>query len=152
MPAQSQLRLDDFLAYRTVRLADKMSRAVSGIYKTRFGLTIPQWRIIATIAAQPGLSAKHIAGNTAMDKVKVSRAVQQLMSRGLLERVPLPDDGRAYQLLLTDKGTQLYQTIVPLAREWQAQLLAVLSDEERDTLMDAIDKLELALDSSEQRA
>lgn len=67
------LDLEHFLPYRLSVLSNTVSTALAGAYARRFGLSIPQWRVIAVLARTPGLSAAAVAERTAMDKVAVSR-------------------------------------------------------------------------------
>jgi DNA-binding MarR family transcriptional regulator len=98
------LVLETFLPYRISRLAERVSRSLSQVYSERFGISVPQWRILATLAEAPGLTAQRVAACTNMDKVKVSRAVAELESRGHLRRERSARDGRASDLHLTDEG------------------------------------------------
>ena len=65
-----------------------------------------------------------------MDRVRVSRAVIRLADKALVNRQPHPDDQRAQRLMLSDKGSAIYQDIVPLAFALQSQLLQLLTVEE----------------------
>ena len=76
------LDLEHFLPYRLSVLANTVSTALAGAYALRFGLTIPQWRVIAVLARTPGLAAADVVERTAMDKVAVSRAVAGLARHG----------------------------------------------------------------------
>ena len=82
------LHLDRFLPYRLSVLSNTVSMSIAGAYEREFGLTIPQWRVMAVLARLPDLSAVEVAERTAMDKVAVSRAVQALLgSKRRLARV-----------------------------------------------------------------
>ena len=64
MPAPANppaLSLEHFIPYRLSVLANTVSSALAGAYPSRFGLTIPQWRVIAVLARVPGLSAADVA-------------------------------------------------------------------------------------------
>ena len=56
--------------------------AIAAAYFAHFGLSIPEWRVMAVLAANPGLSAAEVTARTAMDKVAVSRAVATLLAAG----------------------------------------------------------------------
>lgn len=144
-----KLELDQFLPYRTVRLAGKLSEAVSAVYKERFNLTIAQWRVLATLGERTSLSAKEIGHSTAMDKVKVSRAVQELVARKLVQKDQDKEDKRAYHLSLTPSGQRLYDEIVPLALNWQTRLLGNISERELAVFMNIVSRLEGALDTQQ---
>ena len=77
--ADNPLHLDRFIPYRLSVLSNTVSMIIAGAYEREFGLSIPQWRVIAVLARYPDLSAVEVAERTAMDKVAVSRAVQGLL-------------------------------------------------------------------------
>jgi len=140
MPA-SRLKLDRFVPYRLSVLTNSVSRALALRYAERFGLTIPQWRIVAVLGHEPDLSAVEVAERTVMDKVSVSRAVSALESdRRLIRRVDR-DDRRRSLLRLSASGRALYREIIPLARSYEMQLLSTLTAGERSALDDLLTRL-----------
>lgn len=128
------LELARFLPYRLSLLSNLVSGAIAARYSERFGLTIPQWRVMAVLAIEPGLSAADVAVRTAMDKVAVSRAVATLLRTGKLERRPDASDRRRSQLQLSDQGRHVYAEIVPIAREYESLLLDALDSTDRAAL------------------
>ena len=86
----AKLHLGEFSALPAVGACPIPSvRAIAAAYFAHFGLTIPEWRVMAVLAANPGLSAAEVTARTAMDKVAVSRAVATL----LVGRPPAPHHG-----------------------------------------------------------
>lgn len=136
------LTLEQFLPYRISRLAERVSRSLSQVYAQRFSITVPQWRVLATLAERPGLTASAVTGLTNLDKVKVSRAVTELHERGLIGRRASAADRRAAELTLTGKGTALFARIAPLASDWENRLLQALSAQERRELFRLLSRLE----------
>jgi DNA-binding MarR family transcriptional regulator len=137
----ARLDLDRFVPYRLSVLTNRMSDAIARHYSKRFGLTIPEWRVMAVLGQTPGLSAREVAARTAMDKVRVSRAVANLMHRKRVARIGDAADGRITRLSLTRQGTAIYDEIVPLALHLEDVFLAALSPGERATLVTLMDKL-----------
>jgi DNA-binding MarR family transcriptional regulator len=134
MPATANppaLSLDRFVPYRLSVLANTVSAALSGAYGSRFGLTVPEWRVIAVLARAPGLSAAEVAARTAMDKVAVSRAVASLARGGRVRRAQAAHDRRRSVLTLTTRGRSVYRRIVPLALAYEQRLLEALSADEQ---------------------
>jgi DNA-binding MarR family transcriptional regulator len=134
MPRRETLHLERFLPYRLSVLSNTVSSAIAAAYFANFGLSIPEWRVMAVLAANPGLSAAEVTTRTAMDKVAVSRAVAALLIAGRLKRSTTPADRRRTQLALTPAGTRVYAQVVPMALQYERQLVAPLSKSERDTL------------------
>ena len=142
-----RLDLDHFLPYRLSVLSNKVSDAIARHYSDRFNLSIPEWRVMAVLGQTPGLSARDVAARTAMDKVQVSRAVANLVTRRRVQRDGDEDDGRVTRLSLTPKGRAIYDEIVPLALHLEAVFLAALSPAERETLDRLMDKLSRQVNS-----
>jgi DNA-binding MarR family transcriptional regulator len=134
MNARPKLHLEKFLPYRLSVLSNTVSGAIGAAYFLNFGLTIPEWRVMAVLAANPGLSAAEVTARTAMDKVAVSRAVASLISAGRLHRTTAPADRRRTHLALTRAGEQVYARVVPMALEYERNLVASLSRRDRATL------------------
>jgi DNA-binding MarR family transcriptional regulator len=135
------LRLGRFLPYRLSILAESVSRAFARQYGERFGISVPEWRVMAVLGESGPQTTKEVIARTRMDRVSVSRAAIRLDDKKLIIRAPVPGDMRAHRLRLSPRGTTTYREIVPLAFSLQAELMAGLSQGERDALESAIDKL-----------
>jgi DNA-binding MarR family transcriptional regulator len=140
--AVAPLALERFAPYRLSVLANTVSRAIARTYAERFDLTIPEWRVMAQLGRHGRLSASEIRGLTAMDKVRVSRAVARLVAAGRVRAGADPADQRRQLLALSAAGRRVYRAIVPLALEREATLLAPLDAVERATLDALLDKLQ----------
>jgi DNA-binding MarR family transcriptional regulator len=139
------LVLADFVPFRLNRLAVAVSDNLSAVYRERFGLEIPEWRVLVTVGGRGECSAQHIAASTRMHKTRVSRAVAALEERTLLARALNARDGRELRLHLTKAGQHVYDLLVPLALEREQQLLSCMDAHHRGAFRDALASLELAL-------
>jgi DNA-binding MarR family transcriptional regulator len=134
MTQSKNLRLAGFVPYRLSVLANTVSTAIAGAYAQRFGLSIPEWRVIAVLAEQPNLSAAEVAAQTAMDKVAVSRAVASLLRDKRLQRRMARADRRRSVLRLSVAGERVYSEVVPFALAYEKALLEPLDSADRITL------------------
>jgi DNA-binding MarR family transcriptional regulator len=135
------LELESFLPYRLSVLSNRVSGRIARSYETRFGLTIPEWRVMAVLGRFPGLTAAEVAERTAMDKVQVSRAVARLQRAGRIEQRAVDGDRRAKHLSLSASGELDHGEIVPLARELERKLVVALTPAERLQLDQLLEKL-----------
>ena len=135
-------KLEDFLPYRLSVAANRVSRLFAQRYSEEFGLTIPEWRVLATVGRFGSTSPSAVGECTAMDKVKVSRAAASLVARGLLRQSPDPNDGRGRLLRLTRKGASVHGGMVPIARELEAALAQKLGRSEWQALNRALVKFD----------
>lgn len=138
---RAPLDLDRFLPYRLDILAESVSRALSRLYQDRYGLGVPEWRVLAHLGQFAPIAARDIGAHSRMHKTKVSRAVAALERLGFLVRTGNDDDRRAALLSLTAKGRAAYDDLAPRAADFARHLLDDLSAAERRALDSAIDKL-----------
>lgn len=127
---EGMLRLDAYLPYRLSVASNAVSGLIARAYQDRFGLSIPQWRLICVLAEDRALTQGQIVARTVMDKVTVSRAAQGLLGRRLIARTDHQADARSHVLALTGEGRRLHAEISPLALAYEAALLAGLAPEE----------------------
>jgi len=120
--------LDDFLPYRLAVTAARVSREFSTRYRARFGITIPEWRVVAHLSQTGAVSVREIHARVDMDKSKVSRAASRLEAAGYVEKRVNPSDRRLLELTLTPKGQAMMLELAELARAYQAELEARLGE------------------------
>ena len=135
------LILDEYMPYRLSVASNAVSRLIARAYEDRFGLSIPQWRLMAVLAEKP-MTQQAIVARTAMDKVTVSRAAQLLLARHLVLRTAHEADGRSHILTLSEQGRELHAEIAPLALAYEAALLSGLTPAEVETLKRLLTRLE----------
>ena len=141
------LDLFRFVPFRLNRLAAEVSAALSGEYQERYGLDIPEWRVLATLGFRnEACSAQYIAHCTRTHKSTVSRAVTALMTRQLVERVENEDDRREFALRMTAKGRALYQKLIPRLLRKEQEIVSCLSAQEKKDFARMLGKIEKSLD------
>lgn len=118
--------LSTFLPYQLAVASSRISREFAERYRAEFGLTIPEWRVLAHLAQSDAVSVREIHARVDMDKSKVSRAAARLESAGLIEKRENAEDRRLLDMRLTAKGRDLIARIVPIADSYQAELVAQL--------------------------
>lgn len=144
--------LFQFVPFRLNRLAAEVSAALSDEYQVRYGLDIPEWRVIATLGFRDdACSAQFISQCTRTHKSTISRAVTALLDRELIERVENEDDRRAFELRLSAKGTALYEELIPRLLHKERDILSCLTAQERKDFAAALGKIERSLDLVQTR-
>ena len=144
------LVLDDFLPFRLSYTSNLVSDTIARAYEVLFGLSIPEWRVVAVVAETGGITQRAIGRKTRMDKVTVSRAAISLVGRGLMARQPHSGDRRSHMLVLTDQGRALHGAIAPKALDLEARIFARLGEEETRRFVDTLRRIDaVVLDLAE---
>jgi len=142
--ADVSLRLDAFIPYRLSVTSNLVSETIASAYQALFGLSIPEWRLIAVIAEDEGASQQQVGRRTRMDKVTVSRATIGLVDRGLVERRPHASDRRSQSLYLSATGRELYAQIAPKALELERRIFASFDPKEVTAFRDMLERVQEA--------
>ncbi len=139
----SKIILSQFLPYQLSITSNAVSDLVARSYRGRFGLKIPEWRVLAVLAERESATQRELVDATQMDKVTVNRASKALVERGLIGRAPNATDGRSHHLGLTKTGQELYTQIVPLALAVESEIEGILGREEAAQLFKLLSELQI---------
>src|SRR6266498_3725616 len=121
------LKLEQFLPYRLNVVASLVSQALSRIYVERYGVGVPEWRVLVTLGQFGAMTGKAIGAHSHMHKTKVSRAVALLEKRKLVARRSNSADMRESFLSLTTAGRAAYDELAPVAIDFAKRLTEVIS-------------------------
>lgn len=134
--------LETFIPFRLNRVSEQISLGFSRIYKGEYGMTRPEWRVLANLGQHQKLTAKRVGEISSQHKTKVSRAVSALEDRKWLIRTQNPDDRREEWLELTRAGINAYRKIAAEGKKHDTALLARLGATRARALLAALDALE----------
>ena len=135
------LKLEQFLPYRLNVVASLVSQALSRIYADRYGIGVPEWRVLVTLGQYGMMTGKAIGGHSHMHKTKVSRAVALLENRELVTRRANRADLREAFLALTPAGRAMYDDLAPIALDFATRLSEVVDPADRAAFERAVDRL-----------
>jgi DNA-binding MarR family transcriptional regulator len=138
------LSLERFMPYRLSYSANLVSEAIAQQYSVIFNLTIPEWRVVAHVAEQSGITQQEIGLRTRMDKVTVSRATIALAARGFVSRNKNPADRRSRLLSLTAAGQRLYAATAPRALELERAVFGQFSAAEMTAFRGFLQRVDAA--------
>ncbi len=138
---RAPLKLEKFLPYQLNVVASLTSQALSRVYSRRYGIGVPEWRVLVTLGQYGVMTGKAIGAHTHMHKTKVSRAVALLEKRKLLVRRTNRADMREAFLSLTAAGRAMYEELAPHALDFVRKLTEILNPSDRDAFDRALKKL-----------
>jgi DNA-binding MarR family transcriptional regulator len=147
-PNGTGLHIDQFITFRMTRLSNALRNNLSKRYLEEFGLSLPEWRLLALITRFSPVRFSELTSRSSMDKGQVSRTLRVMSKSGLIKMKVLKQRSRSAEALaapvvvsVTAKGRSLYEAVLPVARRRQAEMLLNLSPTERVQLYAILDKL-----------
>jgi DNA-binding MarR family transcriptional regulator len=124
-------RIADTLTFRVLVAANRIAQPFAERVGARFDLTLPEWRCMMALAAEPGRSGEDVARMMSMDKMSVSRSLRRLAKSGRAEAQPDPANAKRNQWQLTAAGWEVFDAIVPSALARDEAAFARLDPEAR---------------------
>ena len=124
------------LALTTTRLARLLRQ------QDRGELTLTTRAALATVERHGPLTLGELAQIEHIAPPTVTKVVNQLDDRGLVDRIPDRDDRRICRVAITPDGTALLDADRQRRTAWLASRLAELDASERERVVDALDVLE----------
>lgn len=142
---ERQFENEEFLLFRLSTVSRRVTNACAEVYFAEFGLTVPEWRLMAQIGRFGSISAKDIAEKISMDRVAISRAAAKCLAEDLITESAHPDDRRSKILSFTKKGKALYRDVIPRACELANVVESGLTRGEAKTLKALLDKVDASI-------
>lgn len=130
------------VAYRFSILANLSARCLAEMYTRRFGITMADWKTLAIVGHYEPVFPGWIARRTSMVPERVSRALDRLMEKGLVDRTLDREDRRRIVVTLSSRGRKAFAEIEAVRTAMEEELLGVLSAQEREALFAMLDKLD----------
>ena len=138
-----EFALHKFFPYMVRVFYRSVSESIAHIYTSKFNLSVSEWRVLVVLGTTNVFSASEIVERSSVTKVNVSRATKSLQKRGLLKRDINGTDKRRAALRLTADGKEIYTKLVPLVTALEEELLEGLTQEEFDTLLSLMSKIQI---------
>ena len=132
--------VDDYLP----ALLAQASRLISGEFHlvvTSQGFTVSEWRVLASLAGSEPVNIGQLAQITTMKQPTVTRVLDRMQSRGLVERLRHDGDRRVTLVRITPAGTRLVSKLIPQAREHERRVLEPFGQQHAEDLKATLRKL-----------
>lgn len=131
----------DLFSYRLAYMVRLNDRHAQSVLMEQHGLTLGEWRTLATIRYLGTPSLRHLARTTQQDEGLLSRYVKGLMGRGLVEKRASSEDQRVVELSLTAEGEALHGVVMTFAWQLNQDMFTDLTAAEQTQLLALLDKL-----------
>jgi len=106
-----------------------------------YNITPEQWAILFKLWEKDGQYQKQLGDSLLKDKPNITRILDLLQKRGLIERINDTADRRKFKIYLTEKGKIIIQEIIPIVNKLKESLYKNLSSEEIKNLKITLNKI-----------
>lgn len=113
-------------------------------------LTAAQHELLMNINHKPGSSQQQISDRLLVVKSNTSALLKKLLVRNLIQRKKDPNDGRNYQLFLTQEGEHKLKQSMTIQIEVVQAMTSVLTDEEIQINHEIMNRVYLSLNQLNQ--
>ena len=102
------------------------------------GVTRAQWKVLFRLTRTPGLRQVELADLLDVEPITLSRIIDRLEEAGHVERVPDPDDRRAWRLQVTEAAQPLVEKLRAVADEMIGDAFSGIDRQELDRARDVL--------------
>ena len=135
-----QQELEQAIPFLLTRAGSRMGNAFAKALKA-FDLNLSEWRVCASLLYVPRQTLSELSVHSSSDISALSRIIDRLESQDLVKRERSATDGRSIKIVLTRKGEELTQRIVPVAKQHESVLLSGFTASDVQSLRSMLLKL-----------
>jgi MarR family transcriptional regulator, transcriptional regulator for hemolysin len=137
-----------YVLFETARLMSKrFDQRAKGL-----GLTRAQCQVLVHLVRHEGINQAGLAELLELEPISLARCVDRMEQTGWIERRPDPSDRRARLLYMTDKARPLFDRILELGYETRMEALAGLAEDERERLLELLQRVRANFADKSDRA
>jgi len=123
--------LDDILMYQLYRIGRLLRFHLQKFLDAESKATPEQFFLLYRLYMKNGQTQRQLADTVLQDHPNITRLIDRLEERGYVSRETVENNRRAFNIILTDKGIQLFDSIIPVITREREQLLKGISAEEQ---------------------
>lgn len=121
--------VDDYLSYLLARASHQVAREFHAQLKPH-GLSVAEWRVLATLVDGDGLSLGELADAVLFKQPSLTKAIDRMERDGLVKRLPGAGDRRRIRIVVTSRGAAAVRGLLSRAKLHEARILAAYRPEE----------------------
>ncbi|WP_245799273.1 MarR family winged helix-turn-helix transcriptional regulator [Virgibacillus siamensis] len=140
------LSLDKAIGSATVRLSKKISRIINHHLK-EFNITTEQWAVLRTVYESGLINQRTLSERADKDKATLTKILDLLEKHEYTTRVQNPDDRRSFLIQITEKGSNLVNSVGPYLKEVYSELIGDIDSEKLRLYQEVLSSLENNIDS-----
>lgn len=127
---------------RLLTCTQLIEKKVRGQLREQFDTTLPRFDLMAQLERNPdGLKMNELSRRMMVTGGNVTGITDQLVAEGLVERMEVEGDRRAYRVRLTPRGRKTFDEMARQHEGWIVQAFGGLSPREIDTLHKLLGKV-----------
>ena len=115
--------IDDYLLYLLARASHVVSAEFHTILR-RAGVSVPVWRVLATLSGSPGETVSGLAESCLLQQPTMTKLLDRMVRDGLVKRLPDARDRRVVRIQMTPRGEAVVNELLEGAKKHEAEVLA----------------------------
>lgn len=138
-----QENIEDVILFQ-IDKTSKVSKLYSQREFNRLGIdiTIEQWILLKIIEENDGLNQKELALKSLRDPASITRTLDLLTKKGLIERLAVPNNRRQYSICLKKEGKAFVKKHMPIINQHRAKSVEGISPKDLNSLREILNKIQ----------
>ena len=120
---------------RLLTCTQLIEKQVRSHLRAQFDTTLPRFDLMAQLERAPdGMKMKELSRRMMVTSGNITGITDQLVAEGLVERMDVEGDRRAYLVRLTPQGREQFNTMARQHEQWIVEAFATLGERDIATL------------------
>jgi len=134
------------------QLADAISRLFNNcqmketIHASKYGVSLVEFRCLRTLSENGNLTVNQLAQKMSLTSSRITRIIDSLVSKKLVQRVSGENDRRIFYLLLTLKGKELANKMITNYMKMHDEILNNISEDMQQSMLNSLEYLNSAVE------
>lgn len=144
MPGKNSLddKMENILFYQIEKVMRNSARYTHRVFESAgVDLTKDQWLVLKKVNDEDGIAPREIARFLDKEPASITRILDILTRKQLLNREANPEDRRSSLIFPTPAGRKVYKSVLPLVKQIRTQAVTGLSQEEQTTFRAMLRKM-----------
>ncbi|TXK78371.1 MarR family winged helix-turn-helix transcriptional regulator [Paenibacillus sp. N3.4] len=133
-------KIDHSIGFMLNHAGRRMTQLLTSYYEP-YEITTEQWSVLNRLAEEDGINQKLLAIRAEKDQTNMTRILDQLERKGLVERSANAEDRRSFLIHITTQGRALNDILLPIEKKVIDSLLQGFSEEQEANLRKLLSQL-----------
>ena len=139
-PSAAAFKLDDHIFFLFGQIYGRRDLQLAKSLRS-YGLSVAEWRVLGALTSNEGATINRLADLTVVDRTTLSRTLDRMAARSLIERRVVKNDKRSFEIWLTPGGRAALERIWPVIAYHNRRAIGGLSRAELTALKRIVHKM-----------
>lgn len=145
------MNLDEMVGFNITLTSKRIVHRLNQLLAD-YEITAEQWSVLKKVDDNTSMNQKQLAILVEKDQPTLTKILDLLVKRKLINRIPNKNDRRSFCVVMTDKGHELRKQVAPVVEQWFQNIVNDIPVEKLQIYIEVTKRLKRTLDNMPLKA